>query len=207
MNQPEIRIYTGNIQAWTSDVLSCKSRESLCGRRLLAYGLLDWGREDLFYNIHRADELYAYLEGMIGKGNHGKPYFRENLGIHFNISHSGAYGACALSFIPCGLDIQEVRKVPGRKMQERVLSREEQEVVQKEENQAEAFCRFWARKESFLKLSGDGITRSMRDLEQPGWYQEFLVDSQVLGCICAGEHCHVSIQQVPQEKFFQRFLP
>ena len=206
MNQPEIRIYTGKIQAWTRDVLSCKSRESLCGRRLLAYGLLDWGREDLFGNIHRADELYAYLEGMIKKGNHGKPYFRENLGIHFNISHSGVYGACALSFIPCGLDIQEVRKVRSRKMLERVLSREEQELVQKAQNPEVEFCRFWARKESFLKLSGDGITRSMRDLEQPGWYQEFQVDSQVLGCICAGAHFQVSIQQVPQEKFFQRFL-
>ena len=81
MNQPKIRIYTGNIQDWTSDVLSCKSRESLCGRRLLAYGLLDWGRGDLFQNIHRADELYAYLEGMIKKGNHGKPYFREIWGF------------------------------------------------------------------------------------------------------------------------------
>ena len=53
---------------------------------------LDWGREDLFGNIHRADELYAYLEGMIERGSHGKPHFRENVGIHFNISHSGHMG-------------------------------------------------------------------------------------------------------------------
>ena len=140
------------------------------------------------------------------EGAHGKPYLKEYPLIHFNISHSGVYGACALSFIPCGLDIQEVRKVRSRKMLERVLSREEQELVQKAQKPEVEFCRFWARKESFLKLSGDGITRSMRDLEQPGWYQEFQVDSQVLGCICAGEHFQVSIQQVPQEKFFQRFL-
>ncbi len=207
MNQPEIRIYTGKIQAWTRDVLSWKSRESLCGRRLLAYGLLDWGREDLFGNIHRADELYAYLEGMIERGSHGKPHFRENVGIHFNISHSGAYGACALSLIPCGLDIQEVRKVRSQKMLERVLTQREQKQVQEAKNPEKEFCRFWTRKESFLKLSGDGITKSMRDLETPGWYEEFQVDRQILGCICSGEECYVRIQQVSAEKFFQRFLP
>lgn len=207
MNQPEIRIYTGKIQAWTRDVLSWKSRESLCGRRLLAYGLLDWGREDLFGNIHRADELYAYLEGMIERGSHGKPHFRENVGIHFNISHSGAYGACALSLIPCGLDIQEVRKVRSQKMLERVLTQREQKQVQEAKNPEKEFCRFWTRKESFLKLSGDGITKSMRDLETPGWYEEFQVDRQILGCICSEEECYVRIQQVSAEKFFQRFLP
>lgn len=207
MNQPEIRIYTGKIQAWTRDVLSCKSRESLCGRRLLAYGLLDWGREDLFGNIHRADELYAYLEEMIERGSHGKPYFKENVGFHFNISHSGAYGACALSLIPCGLDIQEVRKVRSQKMLERVLTQREQKQVQEAKNPEKEFCRFWTRKESFLKLSGDGITKSMRDLEAPGWYEEFQVDRQILGCICSEEECYVSIQQVSAEKFFQRFLP
>lgn len=207
MNQPEIRIYTGEIQAWTSDVLSWKSRESLCGRRLLAYGLLDWGKEDLFQNIHRADELYDYLEGMIERGRHGKPYFRGNIGIHFNISHSGAYGACALSLIPCGLDIQEVREIRSKKMLERVLTQEEQKRVQEAKYPEEEFCRYWAKKESFLKLSGNGITKSMRDLEPPEWYEEFQIDSGISGCICAEEDCYVSIQQVSSEKFFQRFLP
>ena len=74
----------------------------------------------------------------------------ENLGIHFNISHSGAYGACALSFIPCGLDIQEVRKVRSKKMLERVLSQEEQELVQKAQNpEGRFFAGFGPEKRAF----------------------------------------------------------
>ena len=185
MKQPEIKIYTGKIQQWTSDISECKNRESICGHRLLAYGLWERHRKDLPGNIQRADELYACLEGMIEKGIHGKPYFREYPQIHFNISHSGEYGACALSSVPCGLDIQEVRKIRSRRLLERVLSEEEMKIVQSHENREREFCRFWTRKESFLKLSGEGITRPMNALEEPEWFEEFLVDQHVLGCVSA----------------------
>ena len=105
---------------------------NLCWLNTFSLWTFGLGRGDLFQNIHRADELYAYLEGMIKKGNHGKPYFRENLGIHFVISAIPGYmGHVPFLGLPCGLDIQEVRKVRSRKMLERVLSREEQELVQK----------------------------------------------------------------------------
>lgn len=201
MKQPEIKIYTGKIQQWTSDLLECKNRESICGHRLLAYGLLERHRKDLSGNIQRADELYACLEGMIEKGIHGKPYFREYPQIHFNISHSGEYGACALSSVPCGLDIQEIRKVRSRRLLERVLSEEEMKIVQSHENMEREFCRFWTRKESFLKLSGEGITRPMNALEEPEWFEEFLVDQHVLGCVSAYQSCKVTIQEVEYAVF------
>ena len=82
MNQPKIRIYTGKIQDWTSDVLSSvKAGNLLCGRRLFSLWTFGLGPEEIYFRyIHRADELYAYLEGMIEKGNHGKPYFRRKSG-------------------------------------------------------------------------------------------------------------------------------
>ena len=100
MNQPEIQLYIGKIQQWTSDLLECKNRESICGRRLLAYGLWERYRKDLPGDIQGADELYACLEEMIVKGIHGKPYFREIPQIHFNISHSGAYGHVPFLLFP-----------------------------------------------------------------------------------------------------------
>ena len=201
MKQPEIKIYTGKIQQWTSDISECKNRESICGHRLLAYGLLERHRKDLPGNIQRADELYACLEGMIEKGIHGKPYFREYPQIHFNISHSGEYGACALSSVPCGLDIQEIRKIRSRRLLEHVLSEEEMKIVQSHENMEREFCRFWTRKESFLKLSGEGITRSMKELESPEWFEEFFVDQHVLGCVSAYQSCKVTIQEVEYAVF------
>ena len=158
-------------------------------------------RKDLPGNIQRADELYACLEGMIEKGIHGKPYFREYPQIHFNISHSGEYGACALSSVPCGLDIQEIRKIRSRRLLEHVLSEEEMKIVQSHENMEREFCRFWTRKESFLKLSGEGITRPMNALEEPEWFEEFLVDQHVLGCVSAYQSCKVTIQEVEYAVF------
>ena len=201
MKQPEIKIYTGKIQQWTSDISECKNRESICGHRLLAYGLWERHRKDLPGNIQSADELYACLEGMIEKGIHGKPYFREYPQIHFNISHSGEYGACALSSVPCGLDIQEIRKIRSRRLLERVLSEEEMKIVQSHKNMEREFCRFWTRKESFLKLSGEGITRPMNALEEPEWFEEFLVDQHVLGCVSAYQSCKVTIQEVEYAVF------
>lgn len=201
MSQPEIKLYIGKIQQWTSDILECENRESICGRRLLAYGLWKENRKDLPKKIQGADELYASLGEMIGKGIHGKPYFREVPRIHFNISHSGAYGACALSSVPCGLDIQEIREIRSKRLIERVLSEEEKRIVQSHEDPEREFCRFWTRKESFVKLSGEGITRSMKDLEEPEWFEEFQVESKVLGCISAYQPCKLTIREVEYAVF------
>ena len=111
--------------------------------------------------------------------------------------------------IPCGLDIQEVRKVRSQRIvgTGSYTKRAETGSGSKESGKKEFCSTFGPEKKSFLKLSGDGITKSMRDLETPGWYEEFQVDRQILGCICSGEECYVRIQQVSAEKFFQRFLP
>ena len=150
MNQPEIRIYTGKIQAWTRDVLSCKSRESLCGRRLLAYGLLDWGREDLFGNIHRADELYAYLEGMIERGSHGKPHFRENVGIHFQYQpFRGIWGMCPF-FDTVRLGYSGGKKSPqSEKCWNGFLHKESRNRFRKQRIQRRNFAGFGPEKKAF----------------------------------------------------------
>lgn len=77
MNQPKVRIYVGKIEEWTGDISDCqKKAESICGRRLLAYGLKDMGVEGIFPLHCKADEVYEILERQIEKGVHGKPYLR-----------------------------------------------------------------------------------------------------------------------------------
>lgn len=206
MSQPEIRIYTGKIKEWTKDILNGgKKAETICGRRLLAYGLLDTGRSDIFSDTCRADEVYDFLGKMMEKEAHGKPYFKEFPEIYFNISHSGEYASCALSSIPCGLDIQEIRPIRTKRLLEKTMTEEEQKNIKNARNPQWEFCRYWAMKESFLKLSGDGITKSMRDLKAPVWYEMFDLEGRIAGCISADKVCRVFKKEVSANAFFEYF--
>lgn len=89
------------------------------------------------------------------KGSHGKPYFPECPWLHFSISHSGEYWACAMAPTEVGLDLQLHTK--GRK--ERISSR----FFHPQENEYLRRCAYrdffdiWAAKESYVKYTGQGI--------------------------------------------------
>lgn len=142
-------------------VRACKDREeqarSLCAGLLLHYAP-DWtaGRP-LSYKI----------------GENGKPYNGEPGGLHFSLSHSGAYAALALSENPVGLDIQQLRPVK-EPIVGRVLTAREKEWLDGQPGAAAAgtaihrqwrFIRLWAVKESFLKLTGQGLAGDMRQVD------------------------------------------
>ena len=95
-----------------------------------------------------------YLEGK-----HGKPSFADHPEIHFSISHSSHFVACAMADCEIGIDIQHLVKV-NEPLMRRVLSDEELGMVmalQGEERQM-LFARLWALKEAYLKAVGTGIT-------------------------------------------------
>lgn len=95
-----------------------------------------------------------YLEGK-----HGKPSLADHPEIHFSISHSSHFVACAMADCEIGIDIQHLVKV-NEPLMRRVLSDEELGMVralQGEERQM-LFARLWALKEAYLKAVGTGIT-------------------------------------------------
>lgn len=75
--------------------------------------------------------------------------------VHFSISHSGAYWACAVSDAPVGLDLQEERPVKAEKLARRFFHPAEVEWLAARDWQQ--FCRIWAYKESWLKYTGEGM--------------------------------------------------
>lgn len=95
-----------------------------------------------------------YLEGK-----HGKPSFADHPEIHFSISHSSHFVACAMADCEIGIDIQHLVKV-NEPLMRRVLSDEELEMVmaQQGEERQMLFARLWALKEAYLKAVGTGIT-------------------------------------------------
>ena len=89
----------------------------------------------------------------------GKPFFPERPELHFNLSHSGDMAACALGVHPMGVDIQQyggLRPAVAR----RCFSASELTWYESQTDPAEKeriFYQLWALKESFSKLTGQGI--------------------------------------------------
>ena len=102
----------------------------------------------------------------IERTDRGKPYFPNQPKLHFSISHSGDYWACAMADQPVGLDLQEhvARKdetteaAAARycRMAQRFFHPREAEYV-KQQDSYQRFFQIWAARESYVKYTGQGI--------------------------------------------------
>ena len=112
-------------------------------------------------------------------GNNGKPYLKEHPGIFFNISHCRKAIACAVCDRPVGIDVEEIQS--GADIRDLVLSQEEKAAVEMSVEPDLEFTRLWTRKESFLKLTGEGIKDDMRNVlsEAQGIRIETIVNRKV----------------------------
>lgn len=96
----------------------------------------------------------------IAEGNHGKPYFKENNGLFFSLSHSGDFVLCAVSDAEVGCDTEKItetdlgvaRRFFTAAEYDRIASLQDYAARQKE------FYRYWVLKESFIKATGRGIS-------------------------------------------------
>lgn len=98
-------------------------------------------------------------EVRIGKGRFGKPYLPDYPEIHFNLSHSGSMVMAAFGDREVGCDVEQMAAAKG-KVAERFFSPEEKRALQAcgdKEQRTALFYRIWTRKESYLKLTGEGM--------------------------------------------------
>ena len=93
--------------------------------------------------------------------SHGKPVLRDYPDLHFSLSHSGNAVLCALDRRPVGADIEMIR----RRNLEHLLSVERTSIEQAASPEL-CFTRLWTRKESYLKLTGEGLTgtKALREI-------------------------------------------
>ena len=96
-------------------------------------------------------------------GEHGKPFFPDHPSLHFNLSHCREAAACVVADAPVGIDVEAVMP-PDREVMERVLSGDESRGVRASPDPAVEFTRLWTVKESFLKLTGEGLTDDLPSL-------------------------------------------
>ena len=98
------------------------------------------------------------------KGEHGKPCFRIHPEVRFNISHSGDLVICAVSDFEIGIDIQEKSRMNTDRIAKKVMSSAEHKKYLESSERQDFFYRVWVMKESYVKWTGDGITRELHSL-------------------------------------------
>lgn len=196
MERPQIKIYIGEIDQWAKLCNTEERAETICGRLLLLYGLLEQKKEQELFSANTLTEAYYKLKEQLVYGAHGKPAFWGSSASHFNISHSGKYAVCALSEVPCGIDIQEKKELKNRRIFEKILSTKEQSEALLSTDKTTVFYKYWTRKESFLKLTGQGITVDLREISKPVWYEDFTLKEAYAGCISADTKCQTTYEYI-----------
>ena len=96
--------------------------------------------------------------------SHGKPVLRDFPDLHFSLSHSGNAVLCALDRHPVGADIEMIRRRPEHLLS--IFSDRERTSIEQAASPELCFTRLWTRKESYLKLTGEGLTgtKALREI-------------------------------------------
>jgi len=93
----------------------------------------------------------------------GKPWLK-GLPVHFSISSSGQFGLVAISAnFPIGVDI-EIHNAKMASLDMHFLASEEINLLKAEQNDTANFFRIWARKESVIKATGDGMSFPLKTI-------------------------------------------
>lgn len=125
------------------------SQRHLIGELLARYALQDITGERYSQPFHT--------------GEKGKPHAMEDMGTHFNVSHSGLWVVAAVAGADVGVDVERIRKVPEG-VAYRFFSEPEKQMLDDAENEIEKahiFFTLWTLKESYLKAIGKGLTKSL----------------------------------------------
>lgn len=84
----------------------------------------------------------------------GKPFFLHAPDLHFSISHSGGIWVCAFSAAPVGLDLQQIKSIRADGIARRFFHPDEIAYL---DAHPDVFFALWAAKESYVKLTGQGV--------------------------------------------------
>lgn len=118
----------------------------------------------LTYALYKERELRAPKVAYTDKG---KPYLPDHPDIHFNISHCPQGCVCAISDKPIGVDIQDIRPF-SLAVARRCCSAAELHLLAHSFDPTSCFTRMWSMKESYLKMTGEGITANLPAIDTTG---------------------------------------
>ncbi|WP_086347600.1 4'-phosphopantetheinyl transferase family protein [Candidatus Enterococcus clewellii] len=117
----------------------------------------------LFQYIARCCFQLKKQEACLTYNQQGKPLML-NSPFHFSISHSGDWVLCAWSDQPIGVDVEKTEKIIDYLDIARLFFHPtEYTTIQqlRKEQQLAYFYRIWTVKESYIKYSGEGLSRPL----------------------------------------------
>lgn len=125
-------------------------------RRSLVSGYLLWS---MCQKLQIKNPIYGY-------SYKGKPYLEETQNFAFNISHSGEYAVLAYHKAeePIGVDIQQIKPLYAG-IERRILH--EKEIIpltMTQEEKIQYLNRIWSAKESYVKMTGEGLACDFRNI-------------------------------------------
>lgn len=147
----------------------------------------------------------SYLIDQLKYTRYKRPYFDNN--IDFNISHSGEYIICGISFNhKIGIDIEEVREIPIGDF-ENEFSLKEMEAILNSKKSLRSFYTLWTQKESFLKAIGTGLHVPLNKIgiknekiewDNKNWYlSELKLHDRYISYLCVDFfHPKINIQKL-----------
>lgn len=150
-------------------------RESICAELLL--------EKAVYPHFHRPLPILT--------GENGKPFFPGSE-LHFSLSHSGGWLACAVYDKPLGLDIQVLKKCDIRVVN-RFFTKDEFDYIKSCSDPDAAFIEVWTKKESRVKASGCGIKQGLSAfsvLDKPDEYTHFVIENVHFALCIPGDKKH-----------------
>ena len=115
----------------------------------------------LRYNVHPAEVRIDFHEK-------GKPFFPDFPDFNFSITHGGNIIAVAFcEHHEIGIDVEANDRQANLMIAERYFTPTEAKLLQKTPSQQRlhAFLRFWTIKEAYLKMTGNGLSKSLNSFE------------------------------------------
>lgn len=106
----------------------------------------------------------------VEKGIHGKPFWKPEKGICFNVSNTEGLVVCAVARCEVGVDGEKVKKVRipvvrrccSLKEQRYILGKDQEEM---DEAAYSRFFQIWTLKESYIKMTGAGMSFPVEQIE------------------------------------------
>ena len=104
---------------------------------------------------------------VIERDINGKPQLSNTKNLHFNISHSGDWVVCAISSSDVGIDVEEIKDNYIMDIAKNCLTDNEygQLLYCEQCTQVSKFYKFWTLKESYMKMTGRGMSLPLDSFE------------------------------------------
>ncbi len=96
----------------------------------------------------------------------GKPFFKDRPDIRFSVSHSDQMAMCTFSDSEIGCDIEKTGQFDLKIARRFFTPRENKYILSHpQDERSKIFCRIWALKESYIKMTGKGISMGLDSFE------------------------------------------